>query len=88
MEVTQITNTRRSSVSNKENIMFPSVQQPVLTRGLLHRHMTMQKDFFETGITWSNSLNVAQTLDKKLLLRFPWKYASGWYYLKHWYGQI
>ena len=29
--------------SNKENIMFPSVQQPVLTRGLLHRHMTMQK---------------------------------------------
>ena len=43
MEVTQITNTRRSSVSNKENIMFPSVQQPVLTRGLLHRHMTMQK---------------------------------------------
>ena len=43
MEVTRITNTRRSSVSNRENIMFPSVQQPVLTRGLLHRHMTMQK---------------------------------------------
>lgn len=33
MEVTRITNTRRSSVSNRENIMFPSVQQPVLTRG-------------------------------------------------------
>ena len=43
MEVTRITNTRRSSVSNRENIMFPNVQQPVLTRGLLHRHMTMQK---------------------------------------------
>ena len=43
MEVTRITNTRRSSVSNRENIMFPSVQQPVLTRGLLHRRMTMQK---------------------------------------------
>ena len=42
MEVTRITNTRRSSVSNRENIMFPSVQQPVLTRGLLHRRMTMQ----------------------------------------------
>lgn len=27
----------------QENIMFPSVQQPVLTRGLLHRRMTMQK---------------------------------------------
>ena len=38
--------------------------QQVLTLGLLHRLTTIQKNSSETGITWSNSLNVAQTLEK------------------------
>lgn len=45
------------------------------------------KEFFETGITWSNSLNVAQTLEK-VHTPFLLKYAPRRYYPQNWHGQI
>ena len=64
MEVTRITNTRRSSGKQQGKYYVPQRAAAGLDPWATPQAYDNAKDFFDTGITWSNSLNVAQMLDK------------------------